>query len=231
MRKEMLSMVLAGALVLSVSSVSQAAGQSLSMSTPNPDNGKYAANEITADGIYEAPVIKVDLSDTTGKKVAINPYGLTASVAGIAVGDDLQKVELVNKVETIENKSDVDLAVNATVRAEASTGVKLATAKVLNTEKSNAVFAYLEMETKANPANPTITGAEYTGKLQNQVVFTGKDTTKKEMVALDKMGGSNPVAAYKIQGSVAKNPTTIWTAAHKVDFKITFDFEPRVLSD
>lgn len=229
MKKKILSMIMAGALVLSVSSVSQAAAQNLNMATPGPD-GKYSAAEITANGVYEAPPIKVDLSDTTGKKVAINPYGLevTATVSGLTGAD--AKAELVNKVETIENKSAVDLAVNATVKATAAAGVKLATAKVADAEKTNAVFAYLEMEPAANTTSPAVAGAEYTGKLPNQVVFAAKETTKKDMVVLDKTGGTNPVAVYKIQGSVAKNPTTIWTAAHTVDFSIVFDFEPRVKS-
>lgn len=221
MKKKILSMALAATLVLSVSSVSQAAPISQDSSTK-----KYAAGEITVTGEYAVPTIDVTLSDTTNKKVAINPYGLTQSVAGIPVADALQKERLVNRVETITNASEVALAVNATVKATVKGKTKLATAEVKNTDTANSIFAYLQIDVGSD-IDAT---AEFNTKSPNQVVFSAKEATKKAMVTLDNKDSANKVAAYKIRGSVAPNPTAMWTNEDGVDFSIVFDFEPRVLS-
>lgn len=221
MKKEILSMALAATLVLSVSSVSQAAEINEDTTT-----GKYAAGEITVTGEYPVPVIDVTLSDTSGKKVAINPYGLTQSVAGIPVGDALQKEQLVNKVETITNASEVALAVNATVKATVKGKTKLATAEVKNTDTANSIFAYLQMDVGSD-IDAT---AQFNTKSPNQVVFSAKEATKKAMATLENKNSANKVAAYKIRGSAAPNPAAMWTNEDGVDFSIVFDFEPRVLS-
>lgn len=221
MKKKILSMVMAGAMVLSVCSVSQAT--EISKNT----DGKYAAGEITVGGEYVVPTIDVTLSDTGSSKIAINPYGLgTTSVVSGLSGDDAT-AQLANKVETITNASAVALAVNATVIAEPATNSKatLATAALKDTETKNAIFAYLQVD---KGAAADFSAKEYDTKANtNQVLFGTKATTKKAIVTLDKGTGSDKVASYKILGQVAPNPTALWTSDDKVNFKITFDFEPR----
>lgn len=219
MKKKLLSMVLAGALVLSAGSVSQAA-----------DNSKT----FDVTGTYTEPTITVTLSNAS-TQLAINPYGLTQAVTGIVVGDDLQKEQLVNKVETITNASNVALAVNAKVSATPSGNLKLATAAFKDrlSEKTNSIFAYLHMEKGAAAAAIAAgtTATAYDSKAGNQVVFGTKETTKKGLVTLDSASGTDKVASFKILGDVAPNPTTPWSTGDKVDFNIVFDFEPRLLSD
>lgn len=217
MKKKILSMVMAGALVFSVSSIAQAA-------TINKDatSGKYAAPEITAEGEYEVPTIDVTLSDTSSKKVAINPYGLTASISDTTDATAM----LVNKTETITNGSVVALAVNATVKATPAGKAALATAEVKDTDTKNSIFAYLQLDIGTTVKEDTA----YNTKNANQVVFAAKETTKKAMVTLaDKTDATNSKAAYKILGNVATNPTAMWTSDDKVSFSIVYDFEPRVI--
>lgn len=239
MAKRMLSMVLAGILVLSVSSVSQAE-DGLPM---NPDTGKYESGEITAEGEYDPPTIKVEMSDTmTGRKLAINPYGLQVSLPGTMIGDPSQKEQLVNSVQTIKNKSEIALAVNATVQAKVVSpvsgsklkpNIKMAAEPIdAATETSNSVFAFLNI--KANTVQEPMLSEdiEYQNG-DNQIVFATKAATKRAMVTLDsgnKAGGKN-VASYKILGNVAMNPQIPWTPVDKVDFSIIFDFELRKNSD
>lgn len=224
MTKRLLSMVLAGVLALSVSSVSQAADETLTQDA----DGKYAASAIVANGAYEASVIKVELSDTSAKKVAINPYGLEVNIKGTMSGGPEQSEQLVNSVETITNKSDVALAVNATVGATLKGNAKLATAPVQPTEKANAIFAYLQVDIGSTIDADT----EYNAKNANQAVFAVKESSKKAMVTLkDASQAAANKASYKILGNVAGNPTQTWTASDGVDFKIVFDFEPRLLTD
>lgn len=218
MKKKLLSMALAGALVLSAGSASQAA-----------DNSKT----FDVTGTYTEPTITVTLSNPSAQ-MAINPYGLTQAVAGIAVGDDLQREQLVNKVETITNASNVALAVNAKVSATPSGNLKLTTAvfKDRLSEKTNSIFAFLHME--KGSAAVTIAADEnhlYDPKAGNQVVFGTKETTKKGLVTLDSASGTDKVASFKILGDVAPNPTTPWSTEDKMDFNIVFDFEPRLLSN
>lgn len=217
MTKRMLSMVLAGALVLSISNVSQAA--------VNPEDGKYS---ITVGSEVEVPTIEVELSDTSARKIAINPYGLEANIAGTVSGSPEQHEQLVNKVESITNKSEVALAVNVTVQATpAQEGkARLATAPVQSTEKANAIFAYLQLDV----GDSIDADKEYNSKNENQIVFATKEASKKEMVTLkDKSQADGKKVSYKILGNVAANPAQMWTDADMVDFKIVFDFEPRVL--
>ncbi len=223
MKNKILAMVMAGAMVLSASSVSLAAEQTVAQT----DGGKYAAPEIKAEGSYTPPTIKVDLSDTSSKTVAVNPYGLAVdTVNGVSTDAD-KKAQLVNKTETIENKSEVALAVNATVTATAKGKAKIATAPVVpTTEKANSIFAYLQVE-----AGATITAGDYNAKDPNKVAFATKPATKKAMVTLDKSTSTGKTASYKILGSVAANPTTPWETEDGADFSIIFDFEPRVLPD
>lgn len=215
MKKKILSLAMAAAMVLSISSVSQAA-----------DNSK----EFTVNGTYTEPTLTITMSGTSGA-VAINPYGLDATVTGVT-GNDL-KEKLVNKVETITNGSAVAVAVNATVSATPAGSLKLATAAFKDPliEKTNSVFAFLHMEKGATGTAATIAGTTaYDSKAANQVLFGTKAVTKKAMVTLDKTGGTNPMASFKIVGDVAPNPTTPWTTEDKVDFNIVFDFEPRLVT-
>ena len=222
MKKKILAMVMAGAMVLSASSVSLAASSEI---TPNAD-GLYAAGEVKVESEFNIPTIKVELSDTSGKKIAVNPYGLEVNMTGVTV-DAEKKAQLVNKTETITNDSEVGLAVNATVAATVKGKAKIATAPVAPaTEKANSIFAYLQVE-----AGSTITAGDYNAKDANKVAFATKATKKKGMVTLkDKSDATGKVASYKILGSVAANPTTPWVAADGADFSIIFDFEPRLVS-
>lgn len=222
MKKKILSMVLAGALVLSMSSMSQAAESTI---TKDATDGLYKTGELKVDGEFVVPTIKVDLSQAGATKIAINPYGLSATVTGVT-GADL-KEQLVNKVETIENKSEVALAVNATVSAVAEGKAKLATAAVAATEKTNSIFAYLQMD-----MGDTVDSTKaFNAKGTDQVVFAAKATTKKGMVTLkDASAADSKKAAYKILGNVAPNPTAVWADTDIAKFTIVFDFEPRVVS-
>lgn len=220
MKKKILSMAMAAALVLSVNSVSQAAAINKDTTT-----GKYAAGEITVTGEYSVPTIDVTLSDSGSSKVVINPYGLTVtSITGVT-GDN-QKEMLVNKVETITNASDVALAVNATVKATIKGKAKLATAEVKATDTANSIFAYLQMDTGSTITEATTYGA----KNPNQVVFAAKETTKKSIGIMKDKNATDKTVAYKIRGNVAPNPTSMWTDEDGVDFSIVFDFEPKLVS-
>lgn len=71
MKKKILSLAMAGALVLSAGSVVSAADTTINA----PTDGTYSSS-VEATGEMKTPTINITLSDTTGKKVGLNPYGL-----------------------------------------------------------------------------------------------------------------------------------------------------------
>lgn len=216
MKKKLLSLALAGALTLSASSVAFAADTTITA----PTDGAYSSS-VDATGETKVPTISITLSDTTGKKVGLNPYQLKYTVGGVTDGTDA----IVNKEEKITNASDVKIRVNATTTATVPSGseVVMATAALKGTETTKSVFAYLQIDKAA-----TVTKKDYNSKEPNMVAFGTKATTKKDMVTLDDTAGTDKVATYKIFGSVAPNPAKAWAAADTVDFKIVYSFEPVV---
>lgn len=215
MKKQILSMVMAGALVMSASTVAFAADAQVT--APNSD-GAYSS-EVTATGETKVPTIDITLSDTSSKKVGLNPYGLKYSVDTLTDATDA----IVTKEETITNASDVPIAINATTSAEAKGEVVLASAALKGTETTKSVFAYLQIDKAA-----TLDAKAYDSKAANQIVFGTKATTKKAMVTLTDKDGADTVATYKILGGVASKPAKAWASTDTVDFKIVYQFEPVV---
>lgn len=216
MKKKLLSLALAGALTLSTSSVAFAADTTINA----PTDGTYSSS-VEATGETKVPTINITLSDTSSKKVGLNPYQLKFTSGGVTDGTD----QIVNKEEKITNASDVKIKVNATTTATVPSGSEavVATAALKGTETTKSIFAYLQIDKGA-----TVTKADYNAKTANQLAFATKATTKKEMVTLDDSTGSDKVATYKIFGNVAPNPAKAWAATDTVDFKIVYQFEPVV---
>lgn len=210
MKKQILSMVMAGALALSTSTVAFAAA------VTTPTEGVYSS-EVSASGEIKVPTISITLSDTTSKKVGLNPYGLKYTVGGVTDGTDA----IVNKVETIENGSDVAIAVNATTSAEPQGEAVLATAALKGTETTKSVFAYLQIE-----KGDTITKKAYDAKNTEHLIFATRATSKKAMITLDDKNGTAKKASYQILGDVAKKPAKAWASTDFVNFKIVYQFEP-----
>lgn len=217
MKKKILSLAMAGALVLSAGSVVSAADTTINA----PTDGTYSSS-VEATGEMKTPTINITLSDTTGKKVGLNPYGLEYSL-----GAEKLKDAIANKAETITNASDVPIAVNATTTATIPSGSEavMATGALKGTETTKSVFAYLQIA-----LGDSVTSDKYDAKAANQLIFGTKATTKKAMVKLDASTGTNKKATYKIFGDVAKKPAKAWADGDTVDFKIVYQFEPEVIT-
>ncbi len=217
MKKKILSLAMAGALVLSAGSVVSAADTTINA----PTDGTYSSS-VEATGEMKTPTINITLSDTTGKKVGLNPYGLE-----YILGSDRLKDAIANKAETITNASDVPIAVNATTTATIPSGSEavMATGALKGTETTKSVFAYLQIA-----LGDSVTSDKYDAKAANQLIFGTKATTKKAMVKLDASTGTNKKATYKIFGDVATKPAKAWVDGDTVDFKIVYQFEPEVIT-
>lgn len=223
MKKKILTLALAGALVLSANSVAYAADTEITA----PTDGAYSSSiNVSAD--VKVPTIKITLSDTSSKKVGLNPYGLKYEVVpDTEVTDAIANVE-----ETITNESNVAISVNATTKATTKgDDVILATSMLKGTETTKSVFAYLELEGgKENADTPVLTTSTYDSKAANQLVFGAKATTKTNMVTLAAGDSAATYAGYKIFGGVASKPAKAWAETDGLDLNITFSFEPVIAS-
>ncbi len=150
------------------------------------------------------PTINITLSDTSAKKIGLNPYGLAYEAA----------------------ESDVAISVSATAKAVAGSEAVLATAPLKGTETTKSVFAFLELKQKTAAADELTTAPAYDAKAATQVAFSTKGTTKKDMVTLPAGDSSATYAGYKIFGDVASKPAKAWAATDTVDMSIVFQFDP-----
>lgn len=144
------------------------------------------------------PTINITLSDTSAKKIGLNPYGLAYEA----------------------------ISVSATAKAVAGSEAVLATAPLKGTETTKSVFAFLELKQKTAAADELTTAPAYDAKAATQVAFSTKGTTKKDMVTLPAGDSSATYAGYKIFGDVASKPAKAWAATDTVDMSIVFQFDP-----
>ncbi|MDE6636476.1 MAG: hypothetical protein K2K09_07740 [Lachnospiraceae bacterium] len=221
MKKKILSMALACALVLSASQTAGAADTEIT--APDATSKAYESKvEVSAD--VSTPTIKITLSDTSAKKVGINPYGLKYEAAsGKEVTDAIANLE-----ETITNESDVAIAVNVTTKVEVAqnSGAVIATSALKGTETTKSVFSLLQVKAKDSAADALTSAPTYDSKDAGQLVFGSKETTKKAMVTLAAGDTSATYAGYKIWGQVAPTPAQAWTSTDALKYTIVFQFDP-----
>ncbi|MCI8307369.1 MAG: hypothetical protein HFH14_04895 [Lachnospiraceae bacterium] len=222
MKKKILSMALACALVLSTGQTAGAADTNIT----TPQDGVYKS-EVEVSTEVTIPTINITLSDTSSKKVGINPYKLKFSV-----NDSTELTDTIaNLEETITNESNVAIAVNVTTKAEVPQGSKavVATAPLKGTEITKSVFSYLQIKEKDSAAAALTTApAAYDAKSNELIAFAAKETTKKAMVTLAAGDTTATYAGYKIFGDVASKPAEAWTTDDTLKFSIVFQFEPVV---
>lgn len=216
MKKKLLTLALAGVLALSSSSMALAADTVVE--EPGADSTYSATVDVTTD--TKVPVIKVTVPGEL--TVGINPYKLAYEISGDEYTDSLANVE-----QTITNESDVAISISATVKAETVGEAVLATSALKGTETTKSIFAYLEIKEKAD-ANPGAAFATaYDSKATNQIAFTAKDTTKKDMVELAAKATDPTYAGFKIFGDVAAKPAKAWTSGDKLNMTLVFTIDPK----
>lgn len=224
MKKKILSMALACALVLSASQTVGAAGDT-TIDAPDATTKAYEAKvEATTD--VTVPTINITLSDTSSKQVGINPYGLEYTINGIS---EKQKDAIPNREETITNNSNVPIEVNVTTQAEVSQNSEavIASSTLKGTETTKSVFAYLQIKAKDSNSAALTTTPAYNTKDDTLIAFGTKATTKKAMLTLKaKEGSTASYAGYKIFGQVAEKPAKAWATTDTLKYTIIFQFQP-----
>lgn len=225
MKKKILSMALACALVLSVTRTAGAAGTTIEDAD---ENGVYTT-EVTSEADVNLPTIKITVSSGEEKTTKLNPYKLKFEIDGKNYTDQIANAE-----DQIVNESDVPISVNVAASATTSDAKKvpLASAPLTGKETTKSVFAFLAMKTIESASETAFEAAPaYNKSEKTQIMFVAKAETKTGVVTLGaKDNGSTPtIAAYKIFGGVSSTPSEAWTENDKVTFNIVFSFDPLVV--
>lgn len=230
--KRFASTVMAGALALS-------------LAVPAFASGNTSTN-IT--GTYRAITVNV-VVPTTGQAI-INPYGLPIEMGSSTVSG--QQITTGAPL-VIQNKSAVPLSVSASIASSKKGNFVFSSADLGSSENGNKgkvefqmfeapavveanatdmdvlnpIFAALkdddslchtvltETNTTANPAVPAVEEAD--------IITLNPANSDGELVA----GGA---AFFRLSGTVVKKPSTAWTASDGFTAKVTFTFEPTVLT-
>lgn len=223
MKKKILSMALACALVLSVTKTVGAAGTEL---TEADEKGVYST-EVTSEAEVELPVIKITISSGEEKLTKLNPYKLKCTIDSKDYTDQIANAE-----DNIKNESNVPISVNVAASATTSDAKKvpLSATPLTGKETTKSVFAFLAIKTVDDVSSAAFeTAPAYNKAEKGQILFEAKATPKTGVVTLG-VGNTTPTyAAYKIFGSVSSTPTEAWNDTDKVTFNVIFSFDPLVV--
>lgn len=209
--KKMRSLLVAGALTLSVSAPAFAAieapeaGEGTAIETIE---GGVTGSSVVSEGTFELPTIKVTLPTTHG--FIVNPYNLEN--AG----------QIVSSTATIKNESDVAVDVylkSATAEMKGSTDTKKLAVLGLVTDKITTKTVELNLLVTADEGKGTVAAAS--------VNITGKNTNVK-LVSLPETTGE---ASLKYGGKAVANPVgNPWIAEDEIKVTSVYTFTPAVVT-
>lgn len=220
MNKKITASVLAGAMAISMTSISAFAADATQTVKASGEQ------TFSIDAGFTAPAIDVILP--TSILAAINPYHLELEVDAtnnLTTGTDgISSPEY----EIKNNDAALGIKVAAKISAKGAAGVSIAavdrTTKAAPTFKNDGteekqVFAYLNTTKTAG----TYAATEYDPADATQLVFT-EDVPDKatQLLALD----ASESGFFQIQGKVVEEPETKWATGDKVTLNVVFDINP-----
>jgi hypothetical protein len=116
---------------------------------------------IEATGSMQQAEIKVTVP--TSSEFVINPYKLSATVKDTSGSDVTKSTQVVSPDYTVTNAGEVDLQVDATIKATVGDGLALATGPVASTSTKKEVFLFVNFKRSLDSAKVSgITGQSYT---------------------------------------------------------------------
>lgn len=205
--RKVMSALLAGAMVLSLSSTAFASTTDIT----------------TVDGMTEGQVIEVTGKTNTANikitvpttgSIVLNPYGLSYTDEVVTTASTAQ---VISAVQAIKNESELPVKVSTSVTGTIE-GATFATATAV-AEGEKKVFLEFGVEKIANVADgakPVLTSPTKKTLSTAAVNF--------EPITLDEKTGAKPSLAFGFTGDASKNPTNAWTADDIVGATITFTF-------
>ena len=203
-----MSAALAGALALSLSVPAFAAGNTDTRSEIGMD-GLADGAEVEITGTTRTADVKIKVP--TSGAVTLNPYGLSVTVAGNSVTD-----QVISAPQYIENESDLPVKVTAKVTGTIE-GAEFSETAVASGETAKKV--HLEFNIGAT----TATDAE--PRTYSEAKAVKNTAVECAPITMDEKTGTNKAVAYKFTGDATANPDTPWTRDDIVGATIAFTFK------
>lgn len=216
MKKQLLSLALAGAIVLSGSTLAAAAPATTSTAPPTATLAPGATSaDIKVEAAFAEPTLKISVPTAVG--VVLNPYELEYDIDGKTDASD----PIAGIAHQITSESNVALNVSATISATPGSGMVLAEKPLTGKETDKSVFAFIALSKEDITEDP-----EYNAKAENQLAFAKKAVTKEKMIQIANGSTSAESVYFKVCGSVNPTPAKAWTKDDKLPMTIKFDFVP-----
>lgn len=222
MRKRLLCVALALAMLFSVQPAAAAAGTETTRSTI-----------ITATLTNKTPTIKVTVPSTG--EVYLNPLKLPVSINSKSTRE-----QIVSTPCMIANESDVPLQVDVTVTGQINEGsnMSLVTTSTKNsTSTSKRAFIYFEIQPADTDNFSKVTwDAAYKSTKRNHIPVTTYGRTKTNTVVLagtdlnGEIAEKGGYAAFRLTGDIIAAPKKPWTENDGLTVEIAFTFVPLVCS-
>jgi hypothetical protein len=241
--KKFLSLVMAGAMTLSLATTA------LANEGPTLDDAPTAAaataTEHKAQYKGATAVPTIDLAVTgTNSTLAFNPYKLAVQVdangvpssSGTATAND----QLITKEITITNKTNVPLKLEGSLKVtpyldstanppEGAAAATLSKAAIAATETAKKLYVYADFyaydDTYANVPDTTKT-ASSAARLIAATAGTAVKHAAASRVVMQATDGTNPNYVYvKLNGEATNAPTVPWGAYDKVQIDLVFSFQ------
>lgn len=203
---------------------------------------------------YAEPVISVTVPATGA--VVINPYGMPVVLNPDAAAADQASIvgaQIVTKPLAIVNTGATDLKVSASVTAETTGDLRLATSKPSSSDTTKSAYVYLQMtnseldknQAAGSSATDAIAGMDnkevskavaaweqraYTSS--TDLLLSGTAEAKKEnmltLKASDATGDAQKgsVGLFRLAGQVVASPREAWATTDGFTATVAFSFKP-----
>lgn len=156
----------------------------------------------------------------TEAEVFINPYRLP-----IFVEADESTAQIVSTPAYIENKSVVPINVTVTVTGAAKEGsdMTLSSTPTEGAGTRKKAFVYFEIQA-SNSVGQVNWDSEY--DVEKHLIVRTTAKTKKNIVDLDAVDGTNRFGAFRLTGDCSTSPKGGWAETDGIDVEIVFTFMP-----
>lgn len=204
---------------------------------------------------YAQPVISVTVPATGA--VVINPYGMPVVLNPDAASTDQASIvgaQIVTKPLAIVNNGATDLKVSATVTAETTGDLRLATSKPSSSDTTKSAYVYLQMTNSAldegkkatsSGAATAIAGMDNTevskavAAWEQRAYASSTDlllsgtaaATKENMLTLKAKDAATglqvgSVGLFRLAGQVVASPRDAWATTDGFTATVAFSFKP-----
>ncbi len=213
--KNVLSAIMAGAMVLSMGLTAFAAATPSGVELEGEEGYDIEVGTAT-----QVATIKVKVPETVG--FVVNPYRLDVKNEELGI-TDTSKSQIVSPIQKIENLGAFKISVGGTIYAVENSEEAKLVENVTASGTDLAKEASINFNYVAGEGTETTLSTPNTTKLFEAKAEAGKALTAVEIDAKDTASGK-PVYLFQFDGSAQSNPSTPWTEGDTFGATISFTF-------